>query len=701
MHTTVYDASVETRESTLPTTTTGRGCTSQLLHGDVGQGAFPPRMCTPTAWRFVVPIALVALIILVFMTALDAGLVYWDDDDLLVNNTRYHVLSGENVKWMFTTSYAGHFQPLTWLTYSLDFAVWGMEPLGYHLTNILFHAMTAVTFYFLTRMLLAAATGTEGLTRSKPFVLSAACAAALFALHPLRAESVAWLAERRDVVSGFFYVLAVSCYVRYAMRARCLSREDGHDVATTLRGEPAGRRRLWYAGVSISCVLSLLAKATAMTLPVVLLILDVYPLRRLGGVTGWWTRSAGRVWTEKLPLFVLALAAGVRALAAQAQGASLTSYENHNLLARLAQACYGLTFYLTKTLWPANLGPLYEIPRPDVLIGSRLLLSLAVVVGVAVAAFVWRRRFPAIIPALATYVVVLAPVLGFAQAGPQLVGDRYSYVSCMGLAVLAGAGLLQCFRGNSWWSVGRRRAGLGVLLAAVIAVLQWATFDQADIWRSPLHLWARGVKVSPDSAIAHVNYADALMAADIIDGAAYHYRRGLKLNPNDPVGLHHFADLLERSGNDTLATAYYLSALRVDPGRRRACYSLARLLVDQGRAHDAVDVLRDSIGRHPKAWELIEFMALLLSAYPDDTIRNGEEAVSLALRVTRAKGPDDAQALLTLATALAQANRFDEAVATAEAALAITDRQNPGRLGERIKYRLGLFRIQQPYRIDR
>ncbi|MHC4698105.1 MAG: hypothetical protein ACYTFA_15335, partial [Planctomycetota bacterium] len=287
---------------------------SWLLDDDAGENAFSPHSRVPSVWRYVVPIALVLIIVLVFMTALGAGLVYWDDDDLLISNTRYQVLNSENLSWMFTTSYAGHFQPLTWLTYSLDFAIWETEPLGYHLTSVLFHALTAVTFYFLARMLLTGAMGAVGLARSRPFVLSAACAAALFALHPLRAESVAWLAERRDVVSGFFYVLAVVCYVRYASLCGDSSTAAGlvHPSASTATTPVSGSRGkclLWYTGVVVSCVLSLLAKASAMTLPFVLLILDVYPLRRLGGARGWWRRSAARVWIEKLPLLVLAFAA--------------------------------------------------------------------------------------------------------------------------------------------------------------------------------------------------------------------------------------------------------------------------------------------------------------------------------------------------------------------------------------------------------
>ncbi|MFQ5591858.1 MAG: tetratricopeptide repeat protein, partial [Phycisphaerae bacterium] len=677
---------------------------------DVGICALPHHFRTPSAWRYIVPAGLVVLTVMVFMSALDAGLVFWDDDDLLISNTRYQIINGDNLKWMFTTSYAGHFQPLTWLTYAMDFAIWGADPLGFHLTSVLFHVMTAVSFYFLTRSLLAEAMGSPELARSKPLVLSAGCAAALFALHPLRAESVAWIAERRDVVSGLFYVLAVACYIRYAAsyatgsadRAGTQQEEslDGAAFAlTAARRKRVANRWVWYAGVLLLCLLSLLAKATAITMPFVLLILDAYPLRRTSGGAKWWRAFSRRVWMEKLPLFAMAGAAGIRALIAQSEGGSLASYEDYGLLPRLAQACYGLVFYLVKTLWPVNLSPLYEIPAHASQLGWQLWGSLVAVVGLAWMAFVWRRRFPAIAAALAVYAVVLAPVLGLAQSGPQLVADRYSYLSCMGLAVVVGSALLRSFRGDSWWAVGHRRAALGLCMAGLIAVLQQATFHQADIWRSPLRLWGWSVRVSPNSAIAHVNYADALAVADVIDGAIYHYRCGLALNPEDAVALHHLGDALCRIGEYRAASFRYMRALQIDPTRRRACYSLARILVGLGRATDAVAVLRDGIRRNPDEWEMVEYLALLLSCHPDADIRSTAEAVSLASRASLGQGANDPHALLTLATALAGDNRFNEAVTTAQRALVVARKEGKHSLASSISKRLAMFRAQQPYRL--
>ena len=228
----------------------------------------------PWRWRYVIPAALVVLVVLSFMPALLAGFVDWDDDYLLLGNTRHQALTGENIAWMFTTSYSGHFQPLTWLSYAADYALWTHLDLdlefGYHLTNVLLHAAAVVVFYFLTRVLLvtAVAGGLHDRAHviSRPIVLSSAFAAVLFAIHPLRVESVAWLAERRDVLSGVLVLLSVWLYVVYA------GRSSSGLVA----------RRFYLAALAF-CAASLMSKASAMTLPFVLLVLDVYPVRRLGG----------------------------------------------------------------------------------------------------------------------------------------------------------------------------------------------------------------------------------------------------------------------------------------------------------------------------------------------------------------------------------------------------------------------------------
>ncbi|MFQ5495402.1 MAG: hypothetical protein ACE5EX_08480 [Phycisphaerae bacterium] len=232
--------------------------------------ADPARPDTPRRWlgRYLSPALLIVLVLAVFVPALDAGLVGWDDEDLVRAAMSHRSLTGDNLWWMFTTSYSGHFQPLTWLTYALDRAVWQRETFGYHLTNVCLHIATVLAFYYIARRLLSGNENRPEARYDTPVLAAAALAAALFAVHPLRSESVAWIAERRDVLSGCLYLASVLFYLRYVAARRA----DGEAAA--------GKRAYPYVTSVALCGLSLLAKASAVTLPVVLCILDRYPLRR-------------------------------------------------------------------------------------------------------------------------------------------------------------------------------------------------------------------------------------------------------------------------------------------------------------------------------------------------------------------------------------------------------------------------------------
>ncbi len=271
--------------------------------------------------------------------------VTWDDYDNLVVNPHYRGLGWSQLGWMFTTFHLGHYQPLSWVTFGFDYLVWRMDPFGYHLTNVIFHTVNAVFFYFIARRLIALAFSSPDYEKSWQLITSAAFAALLFAIHPLRVESVAWVTERRDVLSGFFCLWTLSCYLRAASMH-----------------EPIPRQR-WLAAAVGAYALSLLSKATAITLPAILLLLDVFPLRRFhGGIQDWFKLRNRSLWWEKLPFAVLACGFAVIALVAQYSSGALTALQRYDISFRFAQAFYGLMFYLWKTLLPAHLSPLYELP---------------------------------------------------------------------------------------------------------------------------------------------------------------------------------------------------------------------------------------------------------------------------------------------------------------------------------------------------
>src|SRR5947199_5167260 len=291
-----------------------------------------------------VPLVIACLTFAAFLPALHNQLT-WDDDVNLVDNPYYRGLGWAQLGWMWTTVHMGHWIPLTWMTFGLDYLLWGMKPLGYHLTSLLLHATNAVTFYFVAlRILRLARPGL--LERGQASVaLAAGFAALLFALHPLRVESVAWATERRDVLSGCFFLWAIYCYLRAALSPQILSR----------------RRWLWTAAVIYS--LSLFSKATAMALPAVLLLLAFYPLRRLqGGPINWFRPQLRSVLWEKVPFLVLAIVFAAIALLAQHSIGTLKPLPQYDTTSRITQTFYGVIIYLWKALLPTRLSPLYELP---------------------------------------------------------------------------------------------------------------------------------------------------------------------------------------------------------------------------------------------------------------------------------------------------------------------------------------------------
>jgi len=626
-------------------------------------------------------------VLLSFSPAFRAGFVDWDDVDLLVKNTRYQTLTSENFNWMFSTWFAGHYQPLTWLSFWLDFKLWGGGPAGFHATNVLFHAASAVLWLFVSRGLLVRVAASNGAEPRNNLTLAAGIAALLFAVHPLRVESVAWLAERRDVLSGGLFMACVLCYLR-AVGSSAAREGTELTEATNLK---------WYLLSFVFYGLSLSAKAGAMTAVAVLVILDIYPLRRLGGRTGWWNSSVRRVWIEKIPFAVLGGVAAYVALIAQEKGGALLTLAEHDWPARWSQAVFGIVFYVWKSILPTQLGPIYQIPPRGEALGPRIWICAALVIASLVALYRCRRRAPGLAAATAAYIVLILPVLGFAQSGPQLVADRYSYLSCLGLTLLP-----------AWWvtrnapvqSVGgksRSRSVVPILCLIWVGVLATATFMQTTHWNNALDLWELGVRVSPHSPVARANLADALARNGRFEAAEPHYLRALELNPQDAVALNHWGDLCRATHRPDDALDAYQSALSVNPKRWRAALSMAEILADRGQAAEALPVLRAAASQNMEATELLDFFTQLLATHPDARVRDGSEAVVWAEKLCDALPADDLTCPLNLSTALAEAGRFDEAARFGEIGLQLARRSGNARLEKEFERRLLRFRDGRPY----
>jgi hypothetical protein len=553
--------------------------------------------------RVALPVAVVAATVLAFWPCLDNGFVDYDDNYLLLENPAYRGVGWAQLRWMFTTTMFGHYSPLAWLTFGLDYLVWGLDPFGYHLTSLLLHALATLLFYRLAVVLLARTTGVaESSVR-----LGAAAAALAFGIHPLRAESVAWATERRDVLSGVLFLGTVLLYL----------------AAQTRQGSS---RRWRLAASSALYVLALLAKSIVMTLPLLLVILDLYPLHRLpADPRRWLDRSLWPVWREKLWYLPVAVGAGVVAYYAQT---SATATPGRNLLSRATNIVYSLWFYLAKTVAPIGLSPLYESPRPPDPSELKFVGAGLGVLGLTLVVLVLRRRWPAGLALWTAYAVTLAPVSGVLPMARQLVGDRYSYLACLGWALLFGAGVAilagRTRRGAlTWVTAAGALAALGWL--AALGVLTWR---QTQIWRDTGTLFRAALDQNPACAVCHANlgvwlirqgdrvtgaehiilaeqlWPDLVMAHGRV-GVAYAalgmnteaiaaYRRELGRRPRD-ASLHlAVGEVLLRSGQPDEAARHYGIARRLTPQDRAPRLGLIqayRAMGDDVRAREEEEAL--------------------------------------------------------------------------------------------------------------
>jgi len=530
----------------------------------------------------------------VFWPALGHQFLDWDDALNLVDNPEFRGLGWRNLRWMFTTTLAGHWIPVTWLSFGLDHRLWGMNPLGYHLTNVLLHTAAAVVFYLVGLRLLRAATGAgEGALR-----LGALAAALVFAIHPLRVESVAWATERRDVLSGLWFLLAILLYLKAA-------------------GPDGAPRRWWLAGSLVCYGLAAMSKAIVMTLPVVLIVLDVYPLGRLP--TRWrelTARATRSVWAEKIPYAAVGLATAVIANhAVRAYGDMIASLPLEN---RVAVALYGLAFYVWKTAIPVLISPMYQMSSHLDPWDGRMLASAAGVIALS-AVLVWlRRRWPAGLAVWICYVVLVAPVSGIIQSGPQLVAARYSYLSCLGLALLVGGAVcrlapLAAVRGPSRrWA----RSGLAVVVGGTVALgaLSWR---QTWIWRDSETLWSYAVSMEPASPLAHGNLAFAYLSQGRLPEAEREIRIAVRLAPEWELGQQNLAVVLARQGRFAEA------------GEARA--QLGYLLMKHGKYDAAVALGEKEVGARPGDAAAHNHLgvALLLRGDVGPAIEHFEQALRL------------------------------------------------------------------------
>jgi Flp pilus assembly protein TadD len=595
------------------------------------------------AWR-ATPFALALVTAVVFAPVLRAGFLDWDDPINFLENPYYRGLGWPQLRWMLTANVMGHWIPVTWLTLGADFAVWGMNPFGYHLTNLLLHAVSAAVFYLVARRLLglvmpAASPGTVS--------LGAAVAALYFAVHPLRVESVAWITERRDLTSGLFFLFTILAYLKAHERPPAVA--------------PGWR---WVS--LAAAALALASKSIVMGLPLVLLILDIYPLGRLGPrVRDWWGARARPVWREKIPFALLAVAAGATAYLVQRSASYLTPADPAG---RIGMVAYNVWFHVWKTVAPLDLGPIYELPSRVNPLELPYLLSAAGALAITVTVWLLRRRWPAGLAIWAFYLVTLAPVAGVVHTGNHLGADRNTYVSGMAFALPVGAlamGIVQARRR------GLLRAPVAAMALGGVAIwiggLALTARAQSFVWYDSETLWRYAIEVEPGCAICHHNLGTNLARRGDWAQAQALLDRAIALRPDRSEFQGTHGPILIHMGRRAEGVAKLRYRLRQEPRDVTARVNLANTLVEDGRPGEAIIELEQALRVKPDSVPALTSLGPALLA--EGRAEPARAAFERALRIN----PMDPVAHLGLARAhLARGDR-----AAAREQIPLLDRLDP------------------------
>jgi tetratricopeptide (TPR) repeat protein len=656
---------------------------------------------------------LLALItVLVYSPVRHAAFVVFDDPDYIGNSHVQAGLTWAGVKWAFTTWQASNWHPLTWLSHMLDASFFGPNPGAQHFVNAIFHTANTILLF----LLLLRAT-------NKPW--PAAFVAALFAWHPLHVESVAWVSERKDVLSTFFGLLTLLAYVRYA--------EEAEHQSTT--------SKTWLLRTLIFFILGLLSKPILVTLPFVMLLLDIWPLGRFDLFAadntdhGLPRRSAAEAGTrnakflalfaEKIPFFVLTIASCIVTFLAQ-RGEAVMSFEQRSFSLRVENAIVAYVEYLAKTIWPARLAVIY--PLPNEVPVWQIIGAAAILVGITVLVWLLRRRAPYYLIGWLWFLGTLVPVIGIIQVGGQALADRYTYIPLIGIFIAiayAASDLMARFKFNT-----ALVSGVAALsLVACIATTEW----QLTFWQSSEALFRHAIELTKNNAVAYINLGVAYEQEDRREDALAQYHKALEIDPNRFQAHNNLANLLSDMGERDEAAREYQAALRLNPNAAPAHLNFGTLLSDMGRFDDAmseystaarlapddyrvqylmgkaclrrdlsaeaVKHFRTGLQLAPNDFQTLTWLARVLAADKDPSVRNAAGAVSFAQRASDLTGAAQPFVLDTLAMAYAEAGRFQDAQQSVQKAidLAATGAKD---MVPALQNRLRLYQSGQPYRED-
>lgn len=455
--------------------------------------------------------AFVSLItFLAYLPALRNGFVEWDDPEYVLENPHIYTFTAAFFRWAFSSFYATNWHPLTWMSHALDYALWGLDPMGHHLTNNLLHAANSFLVVLLAIRLMAAwkANANNNVRSSFPderaMLIAGGVTGLLFGLHPVHVESVAWVAERKDLLCGLFFLVSIMVYLSYVSQRTF---------------------RTYFLSLCVFA-LALLSKPMAVTLPLVLLILDWFPFGRIHSLKSF--RSAV---VEKIPFIALSLASSTLTVLAQRE--AIHSFEVIPLSSRLCVAAGSIVAYLVKMAWPLNLVPFYPYPKEVSFFSLKYLSAMIIVAGITAICIAFVKKRGLFLAGWGCYVITLVPVLGIVQVGEQAMADRYTYLPSLGPFLIAGLGA-------AWVLTRTHTAQRGAILnrvaaaAAVFAFISliWLTVDQIVIWKNSITLLTAVIDKEPELPFAYNNRGNAYRSKGQLEKAMQDFDRAVSLDPS-------------------------------------------------------------------------------------------------------------------------------------------------------------------------
>ncbi len=617
-------------------------------------GVMPVTTSRLNSWAIpLIGIGLAAITWVVFGQTLGYDFTNYDDPEYVVKNAPVNRgLTFDGIGWAFTHVHSCNWHPLTWISHMVDCQLWGLNPLGHHLGNVLLHTVAAILLFLVFREM------TSALWRS-------AFVAAVFAIHPLHVESVAWIAERKDILSAIFFTLTVWAYVRYVRN-------------------PSSFR---YGLVTASYIAGLLSKPMLVTLPFVLLLLDYWPLKRISQDIS--VLELRRLIWEKLPLFGLAFASS--AVTIFAQQASMHPIEELSITRRLCNAVVTPVDYLGQMFWPTNLAVLY--PWEANRLGPwRTGLSFLLLSGVSAAVLLLRRnRY--LVTGWFWYLIMLIPVIGIVQVGVQARADRYTYLPQIGLYLVLAWGLTDLLADRP-----KRHLILATVAAIVITPMVVIARNQTSYWKDSLTLWTHALACTTANTVAEGNTGEAYHSLGKRREAMYHFERALQIQPKQ-INVHSNLGVfyLEMGQlNDSLV--HLEKAIAIEPKFADAHYNLGNTYLEMGRGNDAVTQYRKALDLNPNDTQALNNMAWILATWPDALTRDATKAVELAERANSLTGSKSPITSATLGAAYAEAGRFPNAIEAAHRALQLALAEGNTSRADSIREQISLYESGAAFR---